>query len=324
MKVFTTFKFVVCVLLLSVRVIAQDDPAMRVETDVVSVNVAIADADGNPVTGLKRSQFQIFDNKVEQKIEHFSAETAGIGFAIVYDMHPTTSERTNAILNGLRQFSKSLAAADNLFVIIFNERGSLSLDFVPDAEQLARHLEIPDKREPRSLYDALFLAAENLHRNKNQKQTLLVITDAADHNSRRSFNEMRDEIKKFDVQVYAIMLDETLNRFNGYVDLTRYPDGIVRISSDASPNERASLNSITLKSGGATFPSLLDDERNIVRISKQIEAVMRNQYAISFYPSQPLDGKLHTLGVGLRNVPGSKRFVMTYRPGYQAVSGKSK
>jgi VWFA-related protein len=294
-----------------------EEKAVRVGTELVSVSVAVVDGEGKPVTGLSQRQFEIFDEQKKQKIEEFSAASAGVTFGIVYDMHPTTTDRTNAVLNGLREFTKGLPATNDFFFVVFNERGSLSLDFVPDADQLARHLASPQKREPRSLYDALYLAARQLRQRKNLKKTLLVVTDAADHNSRKSFNDLRDELKNFDVQIYAIVLDETLNRFNSYVDITKQPDRS-QLLSDASPKDRAALSSIALRTGGATFPSSLEDQRNILRISQQIATDMQNQYTLSFYPSDSGDGKWHRLRVGLRDVPGSKKFVLTYRQGYQS------
>ena len=312
------------ILVITVRAFAQDeDRPVRVDTELVSINVGVIDGAGKPVAGLSQSQFEIYDNRNKQTIQHFSSASAGVTYGIVYDMHPTTELRTNAVLNGLREFTKGLPEADDYFFVVFNQRGSLNLDFVPDSDQLGRHLANPQKREPRSLYDALYLAAEKLRSQKNFKKTLLVITDAADHNSRRSFNDLREELRKFDVQVYAIILDETLDRFTSYVDITKHPE-VSRVLSDATPSDRAALSSITLRSGGATFPSSLEDQRNILRISQQIATEMQRQYTLSFYPSQLPDGTWHSLRVGLRGVPNSKKFVLTYRQGYQATSASKR
>lgn len=295
-----------------------EEKGVRVETEMVSINVAVIDGVGRPVSGLTQSQFEIYDNRVKQNIEHFSGSASGITFGIVYDMHPTTEQRTNAVLNGLRDFTKALPAGDDFFFTVFNERGSLVLEFVPDSDQLGRHLASPEKREPRSLYDALYLAAEKLRSRKNAKKTLLVITDAADHSSRRSFNELRQELRKFDVQVFAIVLDETSDRFSSYIDITKNSER-PQILSDASPTDRAALSSITLRTGGATFPSSLEDQRSILRISQQIATEMQRQYTLSFYPSESQDGKWHNLRVALKGVKNSDDFVLTYRQGYQAA-----
>src|SRR5579872_4997819 len=58
--------------------------AIHVRTNVVMVRVVVRDAKGNPVSGLARSDFHVFDNKKEQSITHFSAETptaAGLAVA---------------------------------------------------------------------------------------------------------------------------------------------------------------------------------------------------------------------------------------------------
>jgi VWFA-related protein len=53
----------------------QAGAAIHVRTNLVMVRVVVRDAKGNPVSGLARSDFHVFDNKKEQSITHFSAET---------------------------------------------------------------------------------------------------------------------------------------------------------------------------------------------------------------------------------------------------------
>lgn len=311
--------FILLALMQSISIKAQDEDTVRIGTNVVSVNVAVSDANGNPVKGLTRSQFQIFDDRVEQEIAHFSPSgEAGVTFGIVYDMHPTTADRTRAVVNGLREFVRGLNTADNLFLVAFNEHGCLTSEVIPDADQLERHLALPENREPRSLYDAVYKAVGKLREQKNQKRALLIITDAADHSSRKHLSELEIELRSFDVQVYAITYDPTLNRFNDYIDLSRKPEGPVWMTSDATPTDRAALNSITVKSGGSTFPSSLEDPTNILRIAKEISIDLHDLYTLSFYPRTPPDGARHGLRVGLKGVPGSKKFVMTYRLHYQS------
>src|SRR5687767_11075955 len=90
----------------------QDD-VIEVETNLVTVNVAVTDKNGNFVKGLKRENFQLFDNNEKQEIEQFSAEQSAVAFGIIYDMHPTTSERSANVLGALRQFTKELKPNDN-------------------------------------------------------------------------------------------------------------------------------------------------------------------------------------------------------------------
>lgn len=291
------------------------DKVLRVETELVSVSVAVKDAAGRSIKGLEASQFQIFDNGTRQRIEYFAKVEAGVTFGIVYDMHPTTADHTKAVLESLRNFTKSLAKDDDFFLLMFNERGSLLTEIVPDLDQLERHLARPEKREPRSLYDALALATDKLRQKKNIKRTLLVITDTADHNSQSSLNQLRVELRRSDMRVYAIVPARDLERSYA-IDMNDDQDA--RLWSDASPSERSAMNSITLRSGGSTFPASLKLGANIEKILNLISADMHDQYAIGFYPSRQPDGKWHEIKIRLDAGRSGKGAVLTYRTGYQS------
>ena len=298
--------------LLSVMAINAQDEPIRVETDLVTVNVALSDKQGKPVKGLRQEQFEIFDNKLKQQISHFSAEDAAVSFGIVYDMHPTTDERTAAVLDSLRVFTKNLGANDRFFIVAFNERGNLALDFIPTKEQIQNNLK---RSDPTSLYDAVYLAADKLRTSKTPKHTLLIISDSANQNSRYSFSDLSKQLKTLDVQIYAVIFDESEMR--SYSDITRSGKPR-RISSEASELDRVALEGLTIKSGGTTnFPSTAN-ARELYKIYQQIAAEMRESYTLSFYPTAAADGKWHDLRIGLRSVEGSKKFALTYRQGYQS------
>ena len=118
---------------------AQDEQ-IRIDTALVSVNVSVTDSRGRQVANLDRTRFEVFADNVRQQIAHFADEEAPFSIGIIYDMHPSTRERRASTLAALKQFVRTLRADDNYFVIVFNERGNLALDFVPSVEQVDTHL----------------------------------------------------------------------------------------------------------------------------------------------------------------------------------------
>jgi VWFA-related protein len=56
--------------------VTQVTPAVRVTTRMVQVNVIVHDRDGKPVAGLKKSDFQLFDQGQPQTISYFSEQTS--------------------------------------------------------------------------------------------------------------------------------------------------------------------------------------------------------------------------------------------------------
>ena len=185
----------------SIYSFAQDDDTIRVETNLVTLNIAVTDGSGNYVKGLQKKDFQIFDNNFPKVIDEFSAEEAPVTFGIVYDMHPTTGERSANVLESLRRFTKELPAKDNFFVAVFNERGSVTTDFVPSNEQLERALTDARPTTPNSLYDAIFAASDKIRERKNSKQVLLVLTDGEDHSSHHSLKELRLHLSRVNLPI---------------------------------------------------------------------------------------------------------------------------
>jgi Ca-activated chloride channel family protein len=54
------------------RVPAQEsEPSIRVEVDMVQLNVAVMDSKGNYVTGLKPSDFEVDEDGIQQKVATF-------------------------------------------------------------------------------------------------------------------------------------------------------------------------------------------------------------------------------------------------------------
>lgn len=296
---------------------AQDE-TVSIETNLVSLNVAVTDKNGDFVRNLRKEQFEVFDGGEKQQIAHFSVEEAPVTYGIVYDMHPTTAERTEAVLDSLRVFTKELRREDNFFIVFFDHRGSLKLDFVPTVEQLARHL--PDRREPNSLYDAIYLATDKIRESPNLKRTLIIVSDSADHRSRHNFSDLNENLKKLDAQIYAVIFDEASNLL--YRDVTRNGKNR-RASLDATALERRAIRDLSIKSGGSVYSPISENSLRLAEIYGEIAAETRRQYTISFYPAEP-DGKWHDLRVNLRDAEGSRKFALTYRRGYFSPPPKTR
>ena len=72
---------------------AQPDKPIQLARDLVTVNVTVMDPYGRFVTGLDKSSFEIFDDKVKQTIAFFSDEDAPVSLGILYDVSGSMSSR---------------------------------------------------------------------------------------------------------------------------------------------------------------------------------------------------------------------------------------
>lgn len=302
---------------------AQDDETIRVETNLVTLNIAVTDRRGNYVKGLQKKDFQIFDNNISQNIDEFSAAEAPVSFGIVYDMHPTTGERSENVLESLRKFTKELPQKDNFFVTVFNERGSLTTDFVPTNEQIETSLADTKPATPNSLYDAIFAASNKIRERKNSKQVLLVLTDGEDHSSHHSLKELRLHLRSVNLPIYTIAFHDENKRQWGYTDIHRNQTRQTLGLTETNELNQAVLTELSKTSGGQAFQREIQSRLFIYAICKKIQSEVENQYVLGFY-ADSFDGKWHKLKVRVDNGGSGNdgKLRVSSRRGYQSPAKK--
>ena len=293
-------------------------------TDFVSVNVIVTDRSGRYIRGLTRDDFELFDEKVKQQIAHFSSAPAPVSLGIVYEVHPRTSDRRPAMLAALRQFARNLGEGDDFFFMAFGAQGSVTTGFVPTEEQVLNHLAAIRPGGASSLYDALYTAADQLRKQRNLKKALLIISDGDDDQSTTSYKALRNRLREFDVQIYAVAIDNPVaDRTAGYgrwifEDITRQTPGRRFEGYSEHSTGRAVLSEMARISGGTAYYPETENEPELVGICTQIATELRQQYTIGFYPASVESNRTwHRLKITLKPGSGRRGMSLSYRQGYR-------
>ncbi len=288
-------------------------------TRLVTVNVIVTDSKGHHVRDLSRDQFSIYDNKVKQQIAHFSTESP-VSIGIVCEIQENASEKTRAILAAIKQFTTSLRTEDDFFFMAFSEDGHLITDFIPSPAQVLDHLQFVKPGGPSSLYDSVYLVAERLKKSPNLKKALLVISDGRDIRSAHSYNKLRNRLRTFDAQIYAIgIADSNRDQLTAYrrwffEDMTR--QGGRRsflVDADAAIG-RAVLAEMSRVSGGAAYFPEAENEPELAAICTQIALELRQQFTLAFYSHAEIN-TWHKLKVQV----GRPDVKLSYREGYRVT-----
>jgi Ca-activated chloride channel family protein len=295
------------------------------ETNLVTVNVIVTDKEGRYVKGLKQDQFEIYDEKVKQQITHFSTEQSPVSLSIVCEIHDKTPEKTRAMLNSLRQFTRGLGQDDDFFFTAFGAQGSVTSEFIPTAEQVFDHLRAVKPGGPTALYDAVYTAAEKLRKRHNLKKVLLIVSDGEDEKSQTTHKQLMNRLREFDVQIYAIgIANPAMAQFPGYgrwvfEDLTRQTGRRSFLMNSEAVMGKAVLAEMARVSGGATYFPENENEPDLIGICAQITHELRQQYTIGFYASNtPSKNDWHKIRVVLNPVFGDRREMsLSYRQGYR-------
>jgi VWFA-related protein len=321
MLVFRSFSSVLLVLTFSAVAFSQGE-VVRVETNLVSLNVAVTDKKGNYVRGLTRDKFTLTDNGVKQNIDAFSSETSPASIGIVYDMHPTADESTSSVLTAIREFTQKLSDRDEYFVNVFGNNGSLTTEFVPTLEQVRDFVARGDRSGPNSLYDAIFVASNRIAAMKNPKKLLLILTDGADHNSQHSLKELRFHLRSINLPVYSVTFSSANRRTFSYVDLIRNGPRQTFDASESSDLDRGVLTELGKTTGGQSFEGDIRNRHYLTALCTKVLSEINNQYVIGFYPNNP-DGKWHRLKVSVSAPTPQTKYKLSSRRGYQSPSART-
>jgi VWFA-related protein len=275
--------------------------AIRTNVDLVVLHATVRDHKGTPVPGLAKENFQVFEDKIPQQIESFSHEDLPVTIGLVIDSSGSMRPKRDNVTAAAMAFVRSSNPADQIFVVNFNEHVSLglpaSLPFANNAGQVELALSRHASSGMTALYDAITLGIEQLQRGKWDKKVLIVVSDGGDNASKRNLGQVLSLVNQSSALIYTLgIFDET----------------------DEDRNPRI-LKQLSRASGGESF--FPRDLQEILPICEQIAHDIRNQYTITFAPTnKKQDGAYRKIDVKAHELAGGSRLSVSTRAGYSAAS----
>lgn len=186
----------------------QDDDVVRVTTDLVVLNVTVLDKDGKFVPGLKRTDFQIIEDGVEQKVGGFTAEETPFAAAILLDISGSMETRLTLGRSAAIRFLEGLREEDVAAVYSFDNRVEQMQDFVPGRDLPARAYSLRTKMLT-ALNDAVLQAADDLGKRSEKRRAIVVLSDGGENSSRASSGKALDHALQAGATIYAVNMSET-------------------------------------------------------------------------------------------------------------------
>jgi len=283
--------------------IAYGNEGIVVNTDLVTLNVTVADFNGNHVAGLDKNAFAVYDNQALQEITFFGDADEPVSVAIVFDISGSMSEeKITRAKEALRLFIQTSHVDDEFYLITFNSEACLVLDKTRDADAVAAKLTYIHPHGSTALYDAVLLGLEKVMHGTHARHALLIISDGEDNNSRYTFNETRRRLRESDALIYAVGINESLLPRKGVVD------------------GRLVLQDLASASGGKAFSP--NSQSGMSDAFERIALELRHQYSIGYRPQNLVgDAKWHRLKVKVAAPRGFPRILVRSREGYYAGVG---
>jgi len=275
---------------------------IRVDVDMVVVNVTVTGPHDRIVTGLDRRNFVVYDDKVPQQIAAFSMEDAPVSVGMVFDTSGSMANKIGNAKAAALQFFKTSNPQDEFMLISFNARPELVSGFTSQFENVQDRLFDVQAGGRTALLDALYLGLAKMRKANTNRKALLVISDGGDNHSRYSEADIRRAVQESDVEIYAVGVMEPLRTRHR----TQEEAGGPRLLAD-----------IAEMSGGRMFS--VEDPTELPDIMQRISNDLRNQYAIGYRPSNLVrDGQWRHVKVKVNPPPDLPRLQVYARTGYYA------
>jgi Ca-activated chloride channel family protein len=257
---------------------------------LIEVYATVTDAKGELVTGLRQSDFQVFDNDRPQEISAFAAGEFPLTVALGVDRSfSMAGEPLRLAKLASQTFLRQLKPGDRSMVVAIGNSAEIVAPLSSDHEQQVKAIASLDAWSTTALNDAVIAALDRLEPEKG-RQALVVFSDGVDRYSTATSGQVIARARRSQALVYPI----TIGR-------TRVPAAV----------ELATLT------GGRSF--LLRDPKELERTLSTVARELRYQYLIGYVPSVPARPGLHewrAIRVALKNPASGVR--VRNRDGYTA------
>jgi Ca-activated chloride channel homolog len=330
---------------------------LSISTQIVNVDSVVYNKkSGQIVSGLKKENFAIFADGVQQTITNFSTPEAPITVAMVVEFSKWSEVFGNAVGGGwdpgtyevirpaalfLQQFIKP--PNDYASVVAFDIRPTPLTDFTNDPQRIGQVINLllrnyPAFRET-NLFDALkfvlvggrgdSVVLEDSKAEKSdyaglvsiqgRRRAIILVASGIDTFSKINYSDARKVAQNAGIPIYII---GTGNLF--YKKYEQYLDAVDSISGMPGRltflQAQNTLTTFAKESGGAYYPVTFPGE--LPKVLGSINSLLRSQYSLAFNPGDVRDGKQHKLKVSVDvngdGVYDDKEYVIQARQFYNA------
>ncbi|MBI4475769.1 MAG: VWA domain-containing protein [Acidobacteria bacterium] len=244
--------------------------------DLVALNVSVVDTHQRFVNSLGPDDFQVYENGVPRDLAFFGTAAVPVDVVLLLDISASMRDKMEIIADAAVGFVRALRPGDRAAVIGFADRFRVLQPMTADLDHVEHAVRQAQASGMTALYDALYIAANELVRERRtfddlRRQALLVLTDGRDTASLTAEHDALTAIRRAGVPVYTISPEQRLLLSQ-------------RVLLGGRPAWEAPfmLRSLAQDTGGRVF--FLEDLKRLAGVYAEIAAEIAHQYTLAFEP----------------------------------------
>jgi Ca-activated chloride channel family protein len=287
----------------------EQDPLIRVSSNLVMVPVSVTSADGKLVQDLESGDFTIEENGQAQRIARMAEPSQmSMELALLFDVSGSVNHRFLFEQRAASDFLGLLVRpGDNVALFSIGAEPRLLQTRTSDVQAvLAGLMALVPTQSPTAFYDSVVLAAQSssMSAGVERRRIAVVLSDGQDNNSTQyGLPDALRAVQEADCLFYAIN-----------------PMGVTVDINKVSLEGQYAMESIARQTGGMAF--VPDTVEQLPAIFSRIAAELRAQYLLEYYSTDAhTDGRFRTI---LVRVPDRPDLRIRARQGYYAPRSEAR
>ena len=290
----------------------ESDFSLKVNVDLVVLNLSVLDQNDRNVSNLKREDFELYEDNVLHPITEFLPTEAPFNLALVLDTSSSVQPKLPLIKKAGIEFVQQLRPNDRIGIAVFNSTVSQVLSFTSDRKLLQRTLDNlkVSKFGGSKVYDGVAQAVYRLREQSTGRNAIVILSDGMENASRIKFDGLRLLLAQSDAVLCPITVlskQPKIEELESYIRSHEESDPYVanaRASlaalSDIYRTQTQRLLTLAQDTGGKVFT--VSDLSQLSGEYAKIAFELRNTYSVAYYPTNTRrDGTLRSVRILVKN-----------------------
>lgn len=267
----------------------QAGPKQAGAAALVTVPAVVMDRNGRYVANLRKEDFTVFENGVEQNLSYFMSVEKPFTVALMLDVSGSTKYQLDQIKDAANTFVSRLRLNDRMMALTFDGKINLLTD-VADLRTIRQSkLHIPTVTDGTVLYDAVAFTLKRMAQVPGRK-AIVLMTDGVDQSSAATLESTIAEIAEQDVLIYTVQYN-TLPQLPQRLSFIKNEKARRKVEQRLLKGYAVSepyLRTLADKTGGRYYKA--DDLREVGPAFEAITAELGVQYSLGYYSKETKEG----------------------------------
>lgn len=281
---------------------------LRVEANLVLVDATVKDKAGQVIGGLKKDDFEIYEDGRREEVAHFSRDQLPLAVALVVDLSTSIQPFLTPLRYATGAALHALKPEDEVALFTFSSMVERRLDLTRDKRAVADQVEFFEAGGMTNINGALYEAADYLrYRAPGSRKVILLVSDNVPTVSGGvSAQSVHDAALEVDAAIYSLKVP---GHNPPLVKLTSIGKGFVNVAKLAG------------ETGGEVFD--VETEGSLSLAFQSLIERLKTRYTLGYYPATrsatgPNGSRFHKLEVRLSAAHGEKGrdYSIAAREGY--------